>query len=103
MSTLPMTLSLEIAGDSSEAECAHGGKGVGPGPQARLCLEQVTVSLATLFYSGIPVASMSPFFFLHKSGLFYQVMVCFRCFHPIQPTWHPQRPLVTRPLIELGP
>lgn len=42
-----LTLSLGIAGDSSEAECAHGGTGVGPGPQARLCLEHVAVSLAT--------------------------------------------------------
>lgn len=46
MGALPMTLGLEIAGDSSEAGCAHGGTGVGPGPQARLCLEQVAVSLA---------------------------------------------------------
>lgn len=33
--------------NSSEAECAPGERGMGPGPQARLCLEQVAVSLAT--------------------------------------------------------
>lgn len=62
MAALLLTLHLEMAGGSSEAECASGGTGMGPGPQARLCLEQVPVPLATvpvLFWES--VTSRSPF------------------------------------------
>lgn len=89
MALLPMTLSLDIAGDSSEAECVRGGTGVGAGPQAMLRPEQVVVFSypGPCSSSGIPVTSMSCF--SSYISLVFSTWSGFCCSHPIQPMRHP--------------